>query len=125
MRLPWNKMKPSAYLINTARGELIDDAASAKRGAVQTASPVRRLMCSAWSRRRPVLPCCRKSASLSHRTALGILKTSKLDVRRKAIEDVVRVLTGQEPLSPVNQADIWSIVSECEETPHWTAMHLN
>lgn len=95
------KMKPSAYLINTARGELIDDAAllnAVQSGSIAGAA----LDVLAVEPPPPDFP-------LLHETRITITphagwysEASKLDVRVKAIEDVVRVLSGKAPRAPVN-----------------------
>ena len=96
------KMKPSAYLINTARGELIDDAAllhAVQSGSIAGAA----LDVLSVEPPPPDFP-------LLHDTRITITphagwysEASKLDVRVKAIDDVLRVLSGKAPRSPVNQ----------------------
>lgn len=95
------QMKPSAYLINTARGELIDEEAlldAVLSGSIAGAA----LDVLSVEPPPPDYP-------LLHETRITITphagwysEASKLDVRVKAIEDVARVLTGKAPRSPVN-----------------------
>lgn len=96
------KMKPSAYLINTARGELIDEAALLN--AVQSGS-IAGAALDVLSVEPPPA-----DFPLLHDTRITITphagwysEASKLDVRVKAIDDVLRVLSGKAPRSPVNQ----------------------
>ncbi len=95
------KMKASAYLINTARGELIDEGAlldAVQRGRIAGAA----LDVLTVEPPPPDFP-------LLHDERISITphggwysEASKLDVRVKAIDDVVRVLSGKAPRSPVN-----------------------
>lgn len=98
-------MKPTAYLINTARGELIDDAAlldAVKAGGIAGAA-LDVLVVEPPPRDSPLL---HDERILITPHGAWYSEASKLDVRRKAIEDVLRVLTGQKPLSPVNQPNL-------------------
>ncbi|MCY3865087.1 MAG: C-terminal binding protein [Chloroflexi bacterium] len=95
-------MKPTAYLINTARGELIDDAAlleAVKAGRIAGAA------LDVLSVEPPPadFPLFQDERILITPHGAWYSEASKLDVRRKATEDVMRVLTGKKPLSPVNQ----------------------
>lgn len=95
-------MKPTAYLINTARGELIDDIAlltAVKAGKIAGAA------LDVLSVEPPPAdwPLLHDERILITPHGAWYSEESKLDVRRKAIDDVVRVLTGQKPVSPVNQ----------------------
>jgi len=95
-------MKPTAYLINTARGELIDDSAlleAVKAGSIAGAA----LDVLVMEPPPPDSPLLQDERILITPHGAWYSEASKLDVRRKAIEDVLRVLTGQKPLSPVNQ----------------------
>ena len=96
------RMKPSAYLINTARGELIDDAAllNAVRSSSIAGAALDVLSVEPPPADSPLL---QEESILITPHGAWYSEASKLDVRRKAIEDVVRVLTGRKPLSPVNQ----------------------
>ena len=98
-------MKPTAYLINTARGELIDDAAlldAVKAGGIAGAA-LDVLVVEPPPQDSPLL---HDERILITPHGAWYSEASKLDVRRKAIEDVLRVLTGQKPLSPVNQPNL-------------------
>ncbi len=97
-----NKMKRTAYLINTARGELIDEAAllSAIRGGVIAGAALDVLTVEPPPPDFPLLH-ERRIAVTPH--GAWYSEEAKLDVRQKATEDVIRVLTGQTPRSPVNQ----------------------
>jgi D-3-phosphoglycerate dehydrogenase len=94
------RMKPTAYLINTARGPIVDEQALAKaldRGHLAgaaldvlsheppSASPL-------FGRENVIL-----TPHMSFYSA-----ESLLDLQRKATEEVVRVLSGKMPLNPLN-----------------------
>jgi D-3-phosphoglycerate dehydrogenase / 2-oxoglutarate reductase len=94
------KMKPTAYLINTARGPIVDEQALAQaldRGHLAgaaldvlsheppSASPL-------FGRENVIL-----TPHMSFYSA-----ESLIDLQRKAAEDVVRVLSGDAPLNPLN-----------------------
>lgn len=96
------KMKPSAYLINTARGPLIDEDAllAAVRAGVIAGAALDVLSVE------PPDP----ANGLLHEPRILITphiawysEESKLDVRRQGAEEVVRVLRGEPPRAPVNQ----------------------
>ena len=96
------KMKPSAFIINTARGPLIDEAALLD--AVQN----RRLSGAALD----VLvtePPAPDSFLLGEERILitphvaWYSEEAQVDVRQKGAEEVARVLRGQRPSAPVNQ----------------------
>jgi len=95
-------MKPTAYLINTARGELIDEAALLE--AVQAGS-IAGAALDVLSQEPPPadFPLLHDERILITPHGAWYSEASKIDVRRKATEDVLRILTGQQPLSPVNQ----------------------
>jgi D-3-phosphoglycerate dehydrogenase len=94
------KMKPTAYLINTARGPIVDEQALAQaldRGHLAgaaldvlsheppSASPL-------FGRENVIL-----TPHMSFYSA-----ESLIDLQRKAAEEVVRVLSGDSPLNPLN-----------------------
>ncbi|MCY4072050.1 MAG: C-terminal binding protein [Chloroflexi bacterium] len=96
------KMKRTAYLINTARGELIDEAAlltAVREGLIAGAA----LDVLTVEPPPPDFPLLQDERILITPHGAWYSEASKLDVRRKATEDVLRVLTGRKPLSPVNQ----------------------
>ena len=95
------KMKPSAYLINTARGELIDEEAllDAVRSGSIAGAALDVLSVEPPPSDNPLL----HEARITITPHAGwYSEASKLDVRVKAIEDVARVLSGKAPRSPVN-----------------------
>lgn len=95
------KMKPSAYLVNTARGELIDEAAllnAVKSGSIAGAA----LDVLSVEPPPPDFPLLHDERITITPHAGWYSEASKLDVRVKAIDDVARVLTGRAPRSPVN-----------------------
>ena len=96
------KMKPSAYLINTARGELIDEEAllaAVQRGSIAGAA----LDVLTAEPPPPDFPLLHDERITITPHAGWYSEASKLDVRVKAIDDVVRVLKGEAPRSPVNK----------------------
>ena len=96
-----NKMKPSAYLINTARGELVDE--SALLAAVQSESIAGAALDVLSIEPPPAdFPLLHDERITITPHAGWYSEASKQDVRVKAIEDVTRVLTGNAPRSPVN-----------------------
>lgn len=96
------KMKPSAYLINTARGELIDEAALLN--AVQSGSIAGAALDVLSVEPPPAdFPLLQDTRITVTPHAGWYSEASKLDVRVKANEDVARVLSGEAPRSPVNQ----------------------
>jgi len=95
------KMKPSAYLINTARGELIDEEAllaAVQRGSIAGAA----LDVLTVEPPPPDFPLLHDERITITPHAGWYSEASKLDVRAKAIADVARVLSGEAPRSPVN-----------------------
>ncbi|MCY3831729.1 MAG: C-terminal binding protein [Chloroflexi bacterium] len=96
------KMKPNAYLINTARGELIDEGAlldAVQHGRIAGAA------LDVLTVEPPPLdfPLLKDERITITPHAGWYSEAAKLDVRVKAIDDVVRVLTGKAPRSPVNK----------------------
>ena len=95
------KMKPSAYLINTARGELIDEGAllaAVQRGRIAGAA----LDVLTVEPPPPDFPLLHDKRVTITPHAGWYSEASKLDVRVKAIDDVLRVLTGKRPRASVN-----------------------
>jgi D-3-phosphoglycerate dehydrogenase len=95
------KMKSSAYLINTARGELIDEKAlltAVQSGSIAGAA----LDVLTVEPPPPDFPLLQDERITITPHAGWYSEASKLDVRVKAIDDVARVLSGKAPRSPVN-----------------------
>ncbi|MFN8492597.1 MAG: C-terminal binding protein [Caldilineaceae bacterium] len=97
-----SKMKPTAYLINAARGPLIDeqallDAVRAKQiaGAALDVLAVEPIA--------PDSPLLKEERILITPHAAWYSEEAKIDLRTRCAEEVVRVLSGQKPRSPVNQ----------------------
>ncbi len=96
----FRKMKPSAYLINTARGPIIDEAALA------SALDQRHLAGAALDvmEQEPPSPSSplfgRENVILTPHTSY-YSEESLADLQRKAAEEVVRVLSGQPARNPV------------------------
>jgi D-3-phosphoglycerate dehydrogenase len=94
------QMKPTAYLINTARGPIVDEAALAH--ALET----RRIAGAALdvlSSEPPVISPLfgRDNVILTPHMSFYSVE-SLIELQTKAAEDVVRVLTGQMPHNPIN-----------------------
>lgn len=96
------KMKPTAYLINAARGPLIDEEALLK--AVQS-----RQIAGAGLDVFAVEPLAADSPLLQEERILvtphaaWYSEEAKLDMRTRATEEVVRILSGQPPRAPANK----------------------
>ncbi len=94
------KMKPGAYLVNTGRGPLIDEAALAQAlDKGQLAGAALDVVEKEPPVGSPVLG--RKNVILTPHTAF-YSDESLLELQVKAAEEVVRVLSGQAPKNPVN-----------------------
>jgi D-3-phosphoglycerate dehydrogenase / 2-oxoglutarate reductase len=95
------RMKPGAYLVNTSRGPLVDEAALV---AALTAGTIAGAALDVIEQ-EPLPPgsalvgC--KNLILTPHTAF-YSEESLVDLQRKAAEEVVRVLSGKQPLNPVN-----------------------
>jgi D-3-phosphoglycerate dehydrogenase len=97
-------MKPTAVLVNTARGAVLDQLALAEAlnaGVIQGAA------CDVWEHEptpldHPLLKCANFLAS-PH--VAGISVEGSLDNRTKQAQEVVRVLTGHPPLNQVVPED--------------------
>ncbi len=96
------RMKPSAYLINVSRGELIDEPALAdalERGKIAGAAlDVRVQEPPAADDPLLVLPNVLLTPHAAHYS-----EDSLEEVRQTAVEEVIRVLRGEPPLHPVNR----------------------
>jgi D-3-phosphoglycerate dehydrogenase / 2-oxoglutarate reductase len=100
------RMKPSAFLVNTARGPIVSDAAlyqALKEGWIAGAAvddieeePAK---VHDWE---PTNPLFTLENVIITPHAAYYSEESMWTVREFAAEEVVRVLTGQQPLSPVN-----------------------
>jgi D-3-phosphoglycerate dehydrogenase len=97
-------MKPTAYIINTARGALIDEDAlvdAVRSGKIAgaaldvlTTEPV-----------PPDSPLLAEPNILLTPHAAWYSEEANVDVRVKGAEDVARVLRGERPRVPVNQIE--------------------
>ena len=104
------RMKPSAILINTARGPIIDDRALHRAlsegwiaGAGLDDIEEEPAKVRDW---RPDNPLFSLDNVVITPHAAYYSEESIATVRRFAAEEVVRVLTGQPPLSPVNDGEL-------------------
>ncbi|MDP8990050.1 MAG: C-terminal binding protein [Acidobacteriota bacterium] len=96
----FGKMKPGAYLVNTGRGPLIDEAALAQAlDKGQLAGAALDVVEKEPPVGSPVLG--RNNVILTPHTAF-YSDESLLELQVKAAEEVVRVLSGQAPNNPVN-----------------------
>lgn len=96
------QMKPSAYLINTARGPLIDEDAlleAVAAGRIAGAA----LDVLNVEPPAPDSPLLQEPRILITPHMAWYSEEAKLDVRRQGAEEVVRVLRGDTPRAPVNQ----------------------
>lgn len=96
------QMKPSAYLINTARGPLIDEQAlveAVRSGAIAGAA------LDVLSVEPPTAdnPLLQEDRILITPHVAWYSEEAKVDVRCRGAEEVVRVLSGQPPRAPVNR----------------------
>jgi D-3-phosphoglycerate dehydrogenase len=93
-------MKPGAYLVNTGRGPLVDEAALAQAlDKGQLAGAALDVVEKEPPTGSPILG--RDNVILTPHTGF-YSEESLLDLETKAAEEVVRVLSGQAPLNPVN-----------------------
>jgi D-3-phosphoglycerate dehydrogenase / 2-oxoglutarate reductase len=105
----FSRMKPEAYLVNTGRGPLVDEAALAhaldQRHLAGAALDVVEKEPPSGS---PLLG--RNNVILTPHTAF-YSEDSLLELQTKAAEEVVRVLSGQAPRNPVNPEVLKSAVT--------------
>jgi D-3-phosphoglycerate dehydrogenase len=96
----FRQMKPTAYLVNTARGPLVDEAALAKAlDQGQLAGAALDVVEKEPFSNTALLG--RDNLILTPHTAF-YSEESLVDLQTKAAEEVVRVLSGQAPRNPVN-----------------------
>jgi D-3-phosphoglycerate dehydrogenase len=96
----FRKMKPSAYLINTARGAIVDEAALAHAlDAGQLAGAALDVLSQEPPAASPLLG--RDNVILTPHMSFYSVE-SLIELQTKAAEEVARVLTGQAPRNPVN-----------------------
>ena len=96
----FRQMKPTAYLINTARGPLVDEAALARAlDAGQLAGAALDVMPQEPPVGSPLLG--RENVIITPHTSF-YSEESLLELQRKAAEEVVAVLTGKPPRNAVN-----------------------
>ncbi len=96
------QMKPTAFLINTARGPLIDEAAlleAVRSGQIAGAA----IDVFAVEPPPPDHPFLHEKRIIVTPHAAWYSEQSKIDVRVKGAEEVVRVLKGEPPRFPVNK----------------------
>jgi D-3-phosphoglycerate dehydrogenase / 2-oxoglutarate reductase len=94
------RMKPTAYLINTARGPILDEAALARAlDAGQLAGAALDVLSQEPPSNSPLFG--RDNVILTPHTSFYSVE-SLVELQIKAAEEVVRVLTGQAPRHPVN-----------------------
>ena len=96
------QMKPSAFLVNTSRGRLIDEGAllAAVQGGQIAGAALDVLTVEPPAADHPFLK--EPRIWLTPHNA-WYSEQAKDDVRRKGAEEVVRVLRGERPANPVNQ----------------------
>ena len=96
----FRKMKPTAYLINTARGPIVDEAALAHAlDAGQLAGAALDVLSQEPPTASPLLG--RDNVILTPHMSFYSVE-SLVELQTKAAEEVVRVLTGQTARNPVN-----------------------
>jgi len=105
----FRRMKPGAYLINTARGPIVDEAALARAlDAGQLAGAALDVMEKEPPEGSPLLG--RENVILTPHTSF-YSEESLIDLQTKAADEVVRVLRGQAPRHPVNAVTLKSVGS--------------
>jgi len=106
----FKKMKPSALLINTSRGPLVDNAAlyrALKEGWISAAAIDDTVEEPAKKRDwQPDNPLFQLDNIIITPHSAYYSEESIEEARRRASEEVVRVLSGNPPLSPVNRVKL-------------------
>jgi D-3-phosphoglycerate dehydrogenase len=98
------RMKPGAYLINTARGPIVDEQALARAlDAGQLAGAALDVMPQEPPVGSPLLG--RENVIITPHTSF-YSEESLLELQRKAAEEVVAVLSGKPPRNPVNSVKL-------------------
>jgi len=96
----FRKMKPTAYLVNTARGHIVDDTALAHAlDARQLAGAALDVLSQEPPSGSPLFG--RNNVILTPHTSFYSVE-SLVELQIKAAEEVVRVMTKQAPRNPVN-----------------------
>jgi D-3-phosphoglycerate dehydrogenase len=96
----FKRMKPTAYVINTARGPIIDEAALAQAlDQKEIAGAALDVMEKEPTTSSPLFG--RPNVIITPHSSF-YSEESLVDLQTKAAEEVVRVLTGQAPRNPVN-----------------------
>ena len=96
----FRQMKPTAYLINTARGPIVDEQALAEAlDAGHLAGAALDVMGQEPPAGSPLVG--RRDVIITPHTAF-YSEESLIELQTKAAQEVVRVLSGEAPLNPVN-----------------------
>jgi D-3-phosphoglycerate dehydrogenase / 2-oxoglutarate reductase len=97
----FRQMKPTSYLINTARGPIVDEAAlAAALDAKQIAGAAVDVMTQEPPTGSPLVG--RPDVIITPHTSF-YSEESLVELQTKAAQEVARVLTGDSPRNPVNQ----------------------
>ena len=102
----FRQMKPTAYLINTARGPIVDEAALAEAlDAGHLAGAALDVMPQEPPTGSPLVG--RTDVIITPHTGF-YSEESLVELQTKAAQEVVRVLSGEAPLNPVNTVQVQS-----------------
>ena len=99
-------MKPTAYIVNTARGGLVDEAAllAAVRAGQIKGAGLDVLSMEPPPKDHPVLSALLKEERILITPHFAwYSEEAMIDMRARGADEVVRILSGQSPRSPVNQ----------------------